>query len=398
MKRTMCGLLTLMGIQIAFISVAQDNRAQYPGLLSNAYFGVDLGYINYPFTNEHLAPGYTAVSVQVPNLAVRITLFGYQFNKYFSSRITYMRPVNWVVYDNINGDRIAHSVWMNVGGLTLRGQLPLGKKIMLSAETGLGIVTRNGFAIDGKEVVKDLDYTTVLSSAGIQYRLNRKWELGVNAAYAPGKTDERQPHTVSLTAGFLYYLQPLSPARVKRNSSGGYIFPKQLLQIGYTTNGLGDGVNDLVSEHAVPIFWSGEAELGRGFSANYQRNVFHSRKVFSLDMGTSFGYWESRFRKDKFWTLSVYPILRFTAVRTRPLDVYLNYSVAGPTYISKTDIDGKNTGTNFIFRDFMGAGVYAGKKKNLNAEINIGHFSNGNIFPSNAGIQIPLSFNLGYAF
>ena len=97
-------------------------------------------------------------------------------------------------------------------------------------------------------------------------------------------------------------------------------------------------------------------------------------------------------------TLSVYPMLRFTALRTKPLDLYFNYSVAGPTFISKITIDGKDTGREFTFRDFMGMGIYAGKLRKLNAEINIGHFSNGNIFPSNAGVKIPLSFNLGYTF
>jgi hypothetical protein len=398
MKRMMRCLLTLICIQLILSAGAQDKRAQYPGLLSNAFFGVDLGYINYPFTNEHLAQGYSAANVQVPHLAIRITLFGYRFNKYLSSRITYMRPFNWVEYEDINGDRARHSVWMNVGALTMRGQLPLGEKVSLSAETGLGIVTRNGFEINGTEVVSDLSYPTIFSGAGLQYHVNRKWDLGFNAAYAPGKKDERQPHTVSFTAGFVYNMQPLPSERVEHNSSGGYIFPKQVLQVGYTTNSLGYGVNHFVSEGAVPIFWGGQAELQKGFSVNYQRNVFHTRKVFSLDVGTSFGYWESRMMKDHFWTLSVYPLLRFTALRTKPLDVYLNYSVAGPTYISTIHIDGEDTGRNFTFRDFMGLGIYGGKKRNLNAEINIGHFSNGNIFPSNAGVKIPLSFNLGYAF
>ena len=397
MKRIRC-FLTVAAIHFFLMAGAQDKRAQYPALLSNAYFGVDLGYINYPFTNAHLAPGYSAANIQVPNLAIRITLFGYRFNKYLSSRITYMRPFNWVEYEDVNGDRARHSIWMNVGGLTLRGQLPLGERVSLSAETGLGIVTRNGFDINGAHVVGDLSYATLLSGAGIQYHLNRKWDLGVNAAYAPGRKTERQPHTVAFTAGFVYNMQPLSPGRVQRNERSGYVFPRQLLQVGYTTNALGYGANHFVAEGAVPIFWGGQAELRRGFSLNYHRNVFHTRKVFSLDVGTSFGYWESRIRKDRFMTLSLYPLLRFTAVRIRPLDIYLNYSVAGPSYISRVDIDGEDTGKNFTFRDFMGLGIYAGKKRNFNAEINIGHFSNGNIFPSNGGVKIPLGFNIGYAF
>jgi hypothetical protein len=74
------------------------------------------------------------------------------------------------------------------------------------------------------------------------------------------------------------------------------------------------------------------------------------------------------------------------------------YSVAGPTFISHTEIDGNATGKHFTFQDMMGVGLFAGKKRQLNAEINIGHYSNGNLFPENAGVKIPLTFNIGMAF
>jgi hypothetical protein len=72
--------------------------------------------------------------------------------------------------------------------------------------------------------------------------------------------------------------------------------------------------------------------------------------------------------------------------------------VAGPTYISKVLIDGEETGRHFTFQDVMGIGIFAGEKKNINAGIRIAHYSNGNLFPQNNGVMIPLSFSLGYAF
>jgi hypothetical protein len=377
---------------------AQDKRAQYPGLLRKAYFGVNLGYIDYPFSNKHLASGYTAGSVQVPHLALRITLLGYQFNPNLSARITYMRPFNWVEYKNVNGDGAMHSVWMNFGGLTVKARTNPARKLSLFGEGGLAVVTRNGFDINEIPVVKDVSFATVELNGGVEYHLNRKWDLNLSAFYSPENKKASQPRTLFFSGGFAYNMQPLSAEKVKRNSDSRYIFPKNLLQVGYTTNGLGYGVNHFVAEGAVPIFWGGESELRRGFAVNYQRNFFHTKKVFSLDVGTSFGYWQSRRQKDEFFTLSIYPMLRFTVLRTRPLDLYFNYSVAGPTFISKIRIDGEDTGREFTFRDFMGMGIYAGKERKLNAEINIGHFSNGNVFPSKAGVKIPLSFNLGMAF
>src|SRR6476659_442034 len=81
---------------------AQDGRTQYPGVLSNAYIGVDIGYIDYDFSSAQLNPGFTNTNVTVPHTAVRVTLLGYRFNKYLSAELNYMRPVLWVRYHDIN--------------------------------------------------------------------------------------------------------------------------------------------------------------------------------------------------------------------------------------------------------------------------------------------------------
>ncbi len=238
----------------------------------------------------------------------------------------------------------------------------------------------------------------MLLGGGLQYALNRKWELNAGAVYSPERKNHRQPHTLFLSGGFKYNMQPLSDEVVQKNSSTGYIFPKHLVQFGYSSNIIGYGVNDFFSEEPVPIFWGGNVVLKNGFSINYQRNVFHARRVFSLDIGAGLGYWTSRGDNTSFFNISLYPVLRFTALRTKPFDLYFNYSVAGPTYLSKVFIDGEDTGKKFTFRDYMGMGIYGGKYRKFNMELNIGHFSNGNVFPSNAGVKIPLSLNVGYAF
>jgi hypothetical protein len=75
--------------------------------------------------------------------------------------------------------------------------------------------------------------------------------------------------------------------RLKRNEEAGFHFPKTVLQIGYTTNALGYGVNNAVSKGPIPIFWGGEVRVKQGISVNYQHNIFHSRKVFSFDWGAT---------------------------------------------------------------------------------------------------------------
>lgn len=389
----LCLILLFKG---SFIS-AQDVRTQYPLFLKNAYAGVNIGYINYPFSQLQLEPGFQAAEVRVPHAAVRVILYGRRFSKYLSAQINYMRPVGWVEYNNVNGDGKIHKVGMNVAGLTIRPQLPVSKRFSIYAEGGLGIITRGGFIIDGTVVVKDANYGSLLLGGGLEYHLEDRWTLLLGTAWSPANDRSKQPSTVFYSAGLNYNMRGLSKEKVDGNAASGYIFPKNLLQLGYSTNWLGYGVNNFVSKK-IPIFWGGNAQLRRGLTAHYQRNIFHTRKVFAFDFGASISWWSSNGNRDEFFTAAVFPQFRFTALRTRPADVYFNYSLAGPAYISKTIIDGKNTGRHFTFQDFMGMGSFIGKKRTMNAELRIAHYSNGNIFPFNEGVKVPLTFNLGWAF
>jgi len=389
-------VIPLIILQSIFV-FAQDNRAQYPSFLKNSYFGVNVGYINYAFSQKQLEPGYEAESIHIPHTAVRVILFGYRFNNYLSAQISYMRPAGWVRYKNVNGSRYIHEVGMNVAGLTIRSSLPVTKRISVNSEAGLGIVTRSGVTVDNSVALKDANFTSLLLGAGVEYHLNKNWDLMISTAWTPANKNAEQPSTVFFSTGFNYTMRHLSKEKVEKNTNNGYIFPKNLLQIGFTTNACGYEVNNFVSKK-IPIFWGGDAEIRHGFSMQYQRNVFHSRKVFSLDFGTTLAWWESKNNKDRFFTISLFPLFRFTAFRSKATDLYFNYSLAGPAFISKTVIDEKKTGKKFTFQDFMGVGIFTGKKRKMNAEIRIAHYSNGNIFPNNDGVKIPLTFNLGYSF
>ena len=106
----------------------------------------------------------------MPHLAVQALLFGHEFSPYFSAQVSYMRPVQWVQYQNVNGDRDTHSVWMNIAGLTAKARIPLTRSLSIYGEGGLGLITRKGFEINGTSAVKDANYATMLVGGGFQYR------------------------------------------------------------------------------------------------------------------------------------------------------------------------------------------------------------------------------------
>ncbi len=405
-------IITISFLLILFVSIfglqAQDDRAQIPHILQKSYFEVNVGYINYGFSEQHLEAGYMLNSVTVPHLAARLVLFGYDFNPYLSAQITYMRPVFWVGYkyskpdvNNLSSETVLGSggVRMNVGGLTLKPRLPLSDKFSIYGEAGLGIITRQGFKdADKNPVITDTSYPTVLLGLGLKYHLDNKWALQLCANYSPDNKDVKQPATSFLGTGFSYNFRPFTPEKLKKTAELGYIHPKQWLQIGFTSNLLGYGVNNAVSSKYLPIFWGGHAEVKKGITMNYQRNIFHGPKVFALDWGINASAWQTNVKNENFFTLSIFPVFRLNFLHAKNFDAYFYYSVAAPTYISKTLLDGHKMGGKFTFMDNMGTGAFFGPKRNLNAEIKIGHYSNGNTFADNEAVKIPLSLNLGYAF
>jgi hypothetical protein len=382
----------------AIAQTTEDTRTQYPAALANSYISVNVGAVDYLFSAEQLQAGFSTSAVETPHLTVRVVLFGHQFTKYISVQGSYTRPVKYVAYDNVNGAGSTdhHHVRVNFGSVTLKSQAPIGRRLSVYGEGGLGFTSRTGFNINGTPAVTDAHFASPLLGGGLEYHVNRKWDLVAGATYSPGKASVRQPRSVFTSGGFQYTMRPLSAEQVEANREGGYIFPEQVIQVEYSS-GTGYAVNKFVSQ-TVPVFWGGNAKVDFGIAPHYERNVFHTRRVFGLDVGASAGFYKTRENNDRFYTLSVYPLFRFTFLRARLADMYFAYSLAGPTYISKIVLDDLNTGRHFTFQDFMGIGWFAGRSRNLNIGVKINHYSNGNIFTQNAGVKIPLTFSLGYAF
>ncbi len=387
-------------ILLSWSAYSQDERSQLPKVMQKSYFEVNIGSINYPFSAKEMEPGFDFVSVTVPHIAPRLVLFGYQFNKYLAAQITYMRPVLWVKYNyKVNNVSSTRTVWMNVAGLTIKPQIPIGPHFSIYGEGGLGIITRHGFNhAENMPVVKNANYATFLFGAGMKYLINDRWALQIMTAWSPANKKANQPYTTFIAPGFSYQLHPISESKRKIGAESGRIWPKQMVKVGFSSNVLGYGVNNFLSQGRIPVFWGGNAEVRFGSSLIYQRNLFHGRKIFALDWGFNMSVWQTNVLKEKFFSLSLFPVFRFNYLHLKKADFYFYYSVAGPAYISKTTLDNLLMGKHFTFHDTMGTGMFIGLKRRLVAEIKIAHFSNGNLFTHNDAVKIPLSIDFGYTF
>jgi opacity protein-like surface antigen len=394
--------IVLFLVAVTLPAHGQRDRAQIPAVFNNSYININVGYINYPFGASTLEPGYTYRSVNVPHVAVRIIMAGHEFNKYLSAQLSYMRPVLWVKYTYDKGSvstEETKSVWMNIAGATVRPQLPLTDHFTVFGEGGLGIITRHGITDNsGNAVVTNTTYPYYLLGGGIKYLINDGWRLTLSGVYSPEKKSVRQPATSYLSAGFEYMMHTLPADKIEERHKAGYLFPKQILMVGYASNLSGYGVNRFFSNDKFPVFWLGDAYVSEGFSLDYIRNIYHGKKIFSFDWGASLGIWKGKNGGDMFMTLSLYPEFKWTLIHSKPADIYLMYSLAGPTFITANRLDGQELGGEFTFRDAMGAGLFMGSDRKFNVEFRIAHFSNGNLYPRNAGICIPLSLSAGYSF
>jgi hypothetical protein len=375
-----------------------DPRSQYPSFLANSYFGVSAGYIAYPFSSRQLEPGYRADRVLIPHAAASVVLFGHRFNDYVSADVTYMRPIKYVLYEGINHDGATHSVWMAFGEFMVKSQVPIGRRVAIYGTARLGLTNRTGFSISGSRVVQDATFRSLMFGSGAAYHPSSVWDILAGFTYSPPSLPNNQPHMLFVEAGARYTMRPLSEDHIRATTEAGFVFPQNLIQLGYATNAFGFGVNDFVSK-TVPVFWTGNVSIASGVALRYERNVFHTRRVFGLDLGTSVAHWQDGGNAGQFFTLSAYPLLRFTFLRAPIADVYGFYSLAGPSFISVTAVDGRDIGTHrFTFQDSIGVGSFLGAGKRFMAGLSVAHYSNGNLFPKNPGVTIPLMLSIGYTF
>jgi hypothetical protein len=375
---------------------SDDYRSQFSDFLKDSYVGFSGGSINYPFNAGQILPGFKATGIDVPHLAVRVTLFGHEFNKYISGELGYMRPFKFVNLRDIAGPGADRSLWFAMGDITVKGKVPVGPKFSIYGETGLAIVNRAAAEINPTVVAVAAEaFGSARFGAGFDYHVDPSWDVTAGASYVPAHPEHNQSAISFASLGVRYTMREVPQERVQEIHDTGYFFPHNIVELGFTANTAGYGANNAL---AGTVFYGGLIQVSRGGTLRYLRNVYHTKRTFSLDFGASVGYWKTAANRDGFVTASVYPVLRFTAIRTKPADFYLMYSLAGPTLISERFLDSTDTGSRFTFQDMLAIGMFAGRSRHVMIEVGINHFSNGNMFAKNPGVKIPLTLGLGYTF
>ncbi|WP_288955099.1 acyloxyacyl hydrolase [uncultured Polaribacter sp.] len=399
-------LIAVLFFSSDFYSQEKQQKTKFTNFLANSYYSLNFGGIFYPFSNDNLIEGYQTETFSRNWFSGRL-LLGHKLSEEVSVQFGTMRPASWFKYDNVNNIGYERSVWINAWSLSLKKDVKLQEKTSFYVEAGVANLTRFGFAINDKVIYDDAHYASLIYGFGFQYRLSKKWRLSANGTFLPKSTKYNQPSISQASLGFEYHLQQVDDKTADKNATNEYFFPTNIFQVSYGTGEIGFGFNQFFGmslpvgdfeSFGIPIFWVGEVKAQHAISLTYQRLIYRSEKIFSLDWGVSATYFQSREGKTDVFAFSIFPVLRFYLMRKKEYDFYANYSIIGPAFISKADIDGFKSGPKTTFQDTMGFGVFFGEKRKYNIELRIMHYSNGNIFTRNDGVAIPLQLTLGKTF
>ncbi len=145
-----------------------------------------------------------------------------------------------------------------------------------------------------------------------------------------------------------------------------------------------------------PIFWHASTKADSGFYFMYRRTIYHTKKYFSLNIGTNFSTWF--LGNQNLEALSGFLEIRWWMFHLPYFNPYISYSIAGPTFISRRGFGGAKLGENFLFQDFLGIGIQFGKTHCVNFALYLWHYSNGDIFNDNSGFDVPVVYELSYSF
>ena len=398
--------LLILFYSICSFSQNKKLKSQPTNFLGNSYYSINFGGIFYPFTNKNLPNGFKTETFSKNWFSGRM-LLGHKLNEKLAVQFGVMRPAAWFKYDNINNIGYDRSVWMNIWSLSLKKNFNISDKISLYAETGIANVSRIGFEINNQIIYPSARFGSIIYGFGAHYKLSDKWKLNLNTTFVPESKKHNQPSISQVSAGFEYHIQKLpKEVAIAYANNKKYFFPNNILQLSYGTGKIGFGVNHFFGmslkvgnfeSFGIPVFWVGDVKATSAFSLTYQRLIYRSERIFSLDWGVSVTTFNTSISKS-IYAFSIFPTLRFYLLRRKGYDLYTNYSLIGPTYLTKSNIDNLKTGPKITYQDTMGLGVFFGKERKYNFELRIMHYSNGNFFTENSGVAIPIQFTLGKTF
>jgi hypothetical protein len=147
-----------------------------------------------------------------------------------------------------------------------------------------------------------------------------------------------------------------------------------------------------------PWMWTARLKVDRSLSVGLERELIHN-SYGAIFMGANLSYFETLYSiPDEMTAVSVYLLSRLYIIKRKGVELFVLYSPAGPTMLSQKVFSTTQWSLPFVFQNQIGFGLYLKNYADLECTIKQCHYSNGDLFPKNGGVDIPLSVGLSFRF
>jgi len=172
-----------------------------------------------------------------------------------------------------------------------------------------------------------------------------------------------------------------------------------LLSINYTSSFFvsfyeGNVISKKILRPPPPFMWTAMLKVDRAFVLGCETKVFEAEYVSIIGGLSASNLQTSLVIKDSLWVGSVYLMAKVPLFTFKDFKGYLLYSPAGPSMLSKNTFATTGYTNRFVFQDQFGFSVMY--EDTVEFFVKQYHFSNGDIFPVNGGIDIPLQFGISF--
>jgi len=349
-------------------------RNCFPNFLKGVTLGLDLGFMKIDYAPSDFNPLIPITNVETTTAAFKPIITFPVWNQFDASLSLIKGTALKCDVVNVSRHDCVRNVALDFG---LRYKIPLHSRFIPYLGSGVGMIIRRKFIINGFNTIDEGNFFVVPIFAGLEYSLTKHWLLDVNFTYLTPNKSHHIPSTYFTGLGVSYVLLPSSTIKKHHeiNTENNAYFPLNTVGLG----GLNSSVFKFIPTRHVtfpPIYWRGTLSTRSGFILWYERNIYHSHKYFSFNWGADVANWSTTL-SDNFYTVSLYLNIKVWFLRTESTDLYVTWTNAGVSYISKRILDGRDIGGQFTFQDFLGIGGLFGKSKAFGIELKFIHYSNG---------------------
>lgn len=134
----------------------------------------------------------------------------------------------------------------------------------------------------------------------------------------------------------------------------------------------------------------------KGVMILYERKLLDLAGFVSAYVGCNLARW--RMAQDQIFTTSAFLSCRLWLLHLPFAHTYAEYSVFGPTLLSKEHFHDQTFGTNFLFQSFYGAGVELGEGRGFSIDLKIVRYTKTSEPTADYSIYVPILVSMGYLF